>query len=134
MSAGMRPSYGRTAVLIGLGVLALMVGAAAYIFMAHNQGTAGLGGGATPDTGRPPDGRKAVTLLLMISISALLVLLFVLGAYLVIRFGHHLARQRVGGEPTEYVDAWGKYRLSDEQISTATDEERPDGDAPPPRS
>ena len=133
MSSGPGSSYGRTAVLIGLGVLALTVGATAYIFLAHGQGPgAGLGASSAPDADRGlADARRNTTFLVILSISALLVLLFVLGAYLVIRLGHFLARQRVGGQPTQYVDAWGSYRLTDEQISAATDEDHQDGDEPP---
>jgi hypothetical protein len=134
MSSGPGSSYGRTAILIGLGVLTLTVGATAYIFLAHGHAPgAGLGPHAPPDAPArgPADARKTATFLLMISISALLILLFALGAYLVVRLGHFLARQRVGGQPTEYVDAWGSYRLTDAQISAATDEDHPDGDEPP---
>jgi hypothetical protein len=136
MSLAGGSSYGRTAVLIALGVLALTVGATAYIFLAHGHGPpAGLGTSSAPGSGRlAADQRRAISFLLMISISALLILMFVLGAYLVIRYGRFLARQRVGGQPTEYVDAWGRYRLTDEQISTATDEERPEGDEGPPNA
>jgi hypothetical protein len=96
-----------------------------------------------------PD-RRAATFLLVVSISALLVVMFALGAYLVVRYGQRLARQQVGGRPTAYVDAWGHYRLTDEQISAATAEGPPDAkdgsegggsppdgpppDEPPPRS
>ncbi len=135
MSPAPGPSYGRTAVLIALGVLALTVGATAYVFLAHGHAPpAGLGTDSAPAGRVPVDERRNLTFLLMISISALLILLFVLGAYLVIRLGHFLARERVGGQPTEYVDAWGSYRLSDEQISAATDEDHPNGDDEPPGS
>lgn len=124
-------SRGRAAVLLGLGVLAVTVGATAYLFLAqgHFQSIE-VGAGAGPATARTAqsEGRKVVSYLIIGSISALLILLFVLGAYLVIRVGHLVARERIGGKPTEYVDAWGSYRLTDEQISAATAEGEPDED------
>jgi hypothetical protein len=136
-------SYGRTAVLIALGVLAVTVGATAYLFLAQGHTQAlNVGTRPGPDAGQPADGlaenRRALTFLIMVSISALLILMFVLGAYLVIRVGHFLARERVGGKPTPYVDAWGSYRLTDEQIAAATAEGKPGGppaeDEPPEAS
>jgi len=59
----------------------------------------------------------------------LFILLFVIGAYLVIRVGQFVAREQVGGKTTAYVDAWQNYRLTDEQISAATEEPKPDRDS-----
>lgn len=143
MSTTPGSSHGRTMALLALGVLAVVAGAAVYLFLAQGFSPATEGDGPDPSgqTAAPPapGPRKAATILVVASISALLILLFVLGAYLVIRIGHYLAQQRVGGKPTEYVDAWGSYRLTDEQIAAATTEGKPDGDndsddaAPPPR-
>lgn len=135
MSPAFRSAYGRMVVLLALGLLALSVGATAYLLLAQgNGGPLGVGGVAGVEKSEHPQAqnRKAVTLLLIVSISVLLVFLFFLAAYLVIRIGQFVARERVGGKPTEYVDAWGNYRLTDAQISAATAEGRAEeGDEPP---
>jgi hypothetical protein len=79
--------------------------------------------------------RGKLTLLLLIVLCAtLLILMFAIGAYLLLRAGRAVSRQRLGGKPTEYVDAWSQYRLSDEQIEAATrEEERPRRPGAPPR-
>ena len=132
-----RPStYGRTAVLLVLGVLALTIGTAVYVFFAqHGAQASALGGIASDEEADRAlaDSRRLVTLLTLLLISALLILLFVVGAYLVIRVGQFVARDRLGGKTTAYVDAWQNYRLTDEQISAATEEKKPErgpGDRP----
>jgi hypothetical protein len=125
-----RPIYGRLATLLVLGVLLLTVSATLYVFLAQ------------PGTSPPPGAdvqtegdlqrlsgaaRRSVTLLTVALVSALLILLFSIGAYLVIRVGQFVARERIGGEPTAYVDVWSHYRVSEEEIAAATDEEPPPG-------
>ena len=125
-----RPIYGRLVTLLVLGVLLLTVSAAMYVYWAQS--------GARPPPGadvqteaelqRLSDAaHRSATLLTIALVSALLILLFSVGAYLVIRAGQLVARERVGGEPTAYVDVWSRYRLSEEQIAAATDEDLPPG-------
>lgn len=115
-------SYGRAALLGVLIALVLTVCAAVYVYVAR-YGTSGLTVSVGLDD---PDAEKQrlarhMTLLLILLVSALLILLFVIGAYLVIRVGR-IVRTPVGGRPTEYVDAWQSYRLTEEQIAAATSE------------
>jgi len=141
-------THGRLAVLLALGVLGATVGATLYVILAQSHPNA-LPASTTSATSAPSvtidEGRRAATFLLIVSISVLLALMAALGAYVVIRYGQRLARQKVGGQPTEYVDAWGHYRLSDEEISAATAEDPTEGeegsdgsseppDQPPPGS
>ena len=125
-----RPNYGRLATLLVLGALVLTVCAAVYVFVGHH-GTQPASDSAVltqPELEQQSGAaRRLATMLTIALISALLILLFAIGAYLVIRAGQFVARGHVGGKPTAYVDAWSQYRLSDEQISAATDEERPGG-------
>jgi len=72
--------------------------------------------------------RLSYTLALLL-VAVLLILAFVVGAYLVIRVGRLLTRDSVGGQPTHYVDAWSQYRVTDDQIDAAT-EEGADRDTP----
>ena len=133
MSAPRRATYGRTATLLVLGVLILTVCAGVYIFLARGEAPPAPGV-ADEDAVRLAAAKHLITLLTILLISALLILLFVLGAYLLINVGRFVARDRVGGKPTAYVDAWRNYRLTDEQISAATSEDLPgqDSDEHPP--
>lgn len=144
MSRRTHSSSGRAVTLLVLGVLVLTICAAAYVLVARHGGRAGATGIASEGDAADllAEARWLATLLTLLLISALLVLLFVLGAYLVIRIGQFVARERVGGTPTAYVDAWQAYRLTDEQIAAATSEDKPERDpgdpgpgpaAPPPK-
>jgi hypothetical protein len=57
----------------------------------------------------------------MLANSFLLFLVFLLGSYLMIRIGRRVLYQGPAGNRSEYVDAWSQYRLSQEEIDTATD-------------
>lgn len=73
--------------------------------------------------------RLSVMLLMMFG-ATLLILIFVIGSYLLIRAGKVVTQQRAGGEPTEYVDAWAQYRVTDEQIAEAMGPDEPPEDEP----
>ena len=124
-----RLSTGRAALLLVLVGLLLTVAAGIYAFFAHSPG--GDAPSSEPAAGMSE--KRQFALLLLLLISALLILLFVLGAYLLINVGRLIARDRVGGKPTVYTDAWQNYRLTDEQISAATSEEPPPRGPRPPR-
>ena len=126
---------GRTAMLLILLALMLTVATAAYLVFTK-------GGADEADTlavdqpERPIDARPARQLFYKLSIllvSLLLILIFVIGSYLLIRIGRAVTGKPIGGKATEYVDAWGSYRLSQEEIDTATDGLEHDfpPDAPP---
>ncbi len=134
MSESPRPSYGRAAMIGVLIALVLVICVAVAIFLSnlHRKETWPLVRGETD-----PEVAKAVQLYVLLTIlliAALLILLFVVGSYLLIRVGRLLARHSVSGKPTPYVDAWSGYRLTDEQIAAATTEQKPDEGAggPPP--
>lgn len=127
MSSSPHPTSGRTALLLVLGALLLTVAGTVYIFFAQY--------GMPPLAPQAPqtiddaeriaaEARWFVTLLTILLTSALLILLFVVGAYLVIHAGRVVARERIGGKPTPYVDAWGQYRLTEADISAATGEDQ----------
>ena len=131
MSPAAPQSHGRAVLLLVLGVLLITVCAAVYLYVAQRGG---LDAPETVTTEEQADrlnaeARRLVTLLTLLLISALLILLFVIGAYLVIRVGQSVVRERVGGKTTAYVDVWGSYRLTDAQIDAATAEDKP-GDGP----
>jgi hypothetical protein len=49
-----------------------------------------------------------------------LFLAFLFGSYLMVRIGRRVLERKVPRERTEYVDAWGSYRLTQDEIDTAT--------------
>lgn len=104
--------------------LLLTVCVATYLYVARRLGPQGPGGGRGEPTRDAISGELTMLLTLLLG-SLLLILLFAIGAYLVLRAGRSLSRNQAGSRPTEYVDAWSKYRLSEEQIKAATDEDRP---------
>ena len=121
-------TYGRAAMLGVLIALLLTISTGVYVFMAR-MGARGQALGVIVDDPVAETRRLAhLTLLLTILlISVLLILLFVIGCYLVIRVGRYV-RSPISGQPTTYVDAWQNYRLTDEQIEAATAEQPPDED------
>jgi hypothetical protein len=130
MSGLRRPSTGRMATVLIVAALLLAVCLSVYVFLVRNvpSGLPGAGGELTRQ-----ELRRKLTLLLAVVLGAiLLILAFVLGAYLVIRIGRAVAQKPVGGEPTEYVDAWSRYRVSAAQIDAATREEDDSAEPPPP--
>lgn len=78
---------------------------------------------------RPPDQhsdpRRIAALARVLLWSLLILLLFVVGAMLMIRVGR-IFRRPPGPRATRYVDAWSLHRLTDEQIAELTgDDEGP---------
>jgi hypothetical protein len=124
LSKPSRNTIGRAAILLVLGALVLTVCAGVYIIMSRALRPLPVGLSDNPELLQQAEARRLVALLAILLIAALLILLFVLGAYLLIRAGRVVARERVGGRPTEYVDVWGSYRITDEQIRDATGRRR----------
>lgn len=58
-----------------------------------------------------------------------LFLAFLFGSYLMVRIGRRVLHRKPFRERTEYVDAWASYRLTQDEIDTATAEL--DDDFPP---
>ena len=52
--------------------------------------------------------------------SFLLFLVFILGSYLMVRIGRRVLHRKPQRTRTEYHDTWGNYRLSQDEIDTAT--------------
>ncbi len=71
-------------------------------------------------------------LLRMMMHSFFLFLAFLVGSYLMVRIGRGVLRQKPFRQSSEYVDAWGNYRLTQDEIDTAT--ARLDEDFPPDTS
>lgn len=70
-------------------------------------------------------------------LSTLLLLVFFVGAYLILRFGRIIRkRTEKPATPTSYIDAWTHYRISQEEIDrltngSAPEDGRSDGDKKP---
>lgn len=61
----------------------------------------------------------------------LLVMAFLVGSYVMVKIGRAMLMPQPSAKPTQYVDAWGGYRISDEQIASATAEFDPPREPPP---
>ncbi|GEM_PF-1097769 len=118
---------GRTALLAGLAVLLVTIGTAVYLVLGQDRlGPGGIDPGREGAGRLTTDVRRLAALLTILLVSALLALLFVIGTYVLLRVGRWVARSRLGGSPTPYVDAWSRYRLTEDQISAATAEDQAD--------
>lgn len=116
-----RSSVGRAAVVLVLAGLLLMLSVGVYFFIDRLVQPSRFGA----DEQENADTLRAkLTLLLAVVLSAiLLIVVFVVAAYLVLRVGRAVAQPRVGGKATEYEDIWSRYRLSDAQVEAAMREE-----------
>lgn|SRR5690554_5636771 len=52
----------------------------------------------------------------MLLVSLILLVLFIIGALLIFRYGRRLFAERGGRQDTPYVDAWRQYRLSEDDL------------------
>lgn len=119
-------SYGRAAMIGVLMALGLTICAAVFVFVSrYGPEATSLDAALNDPAAEAQRLRRLSGLLIILLISALLVLLFVIGSYLVIRIGR-IVRTPISGRPTPYVDAWSSYRVTDEQIAAATSEYPPD--------
>jgi hypothetical protein len=66
--------------------------------------------------------RRLRSLFGTLTITLLLVVVFVVGASVMIRAGRMVVQRPRRRKPTRYVDAWAGYRLSQEEIARATGE------------
>lgn len=82
-------------------------------------------------TASPDDARleHLDALMRMLTNSFLLFLVFLIGSYLIVRIGRRVRDRKLHHERTEYVDAWGNYRLTQDEIDTAM--RQLDDDFPP---
>lgn len=139
MSKPTGPTYGRAAMFGVLIALLLAIGVGVYMVLAR-FGSPTVPMATAADAAEEENQRLArlSAMLTILLISTLLILLFVIGCYLVMFVGRVL-RKPVADKPTNYVDAWRQYRLTDEEIAAATAEhprddpqvDRGDPDEPP---
>lgn len=64
-------------------------------------------------------------------ITFVLLMLFLVGSFVMVRLGRAAVARRARAAKTEYVDAWSQARVTDEQIRAATDEPPPSEPDPP---
>ena len=118
----MDPSRRRWAGRLVVGSVLLVVGLIVLVVLYWAVGLAGMPVAPPEPQGEPVRLRRTAYALAVLLVALLLVLLFVVGAYLSLRLGRLVVEHRVGGKPTPYFDAWSQYRLTDDQIAEATRE------------
>ncbi|MBL8878287.1 MAG: hypothetical protein JNG88_04125 [Phycisphaerales bacterium] len=83
--------------------------------------------------------RQLTSTMKFLLLSTLLLLVFFVGAYLMVRFGRTVKkRAEKPAAPTPYIDAWSHYRISQDEIDRltkddATEREQPNRDSDGPR-
>lgn len=60
---------------------------------------------------------ELASIVLFSVLAGLAIVLFVGGAYLLLRIGRMVTQERVGGKPTELPDAWDAARVSDDEYA-----------------
>ncbi|MBU0637969.1 MAG: hypothetical protein KKB50_03825 [Planctomycetes bacterium] len=127
MTANGQSPFGRiTVVVILLALLVIIVGAMFLLFgELDGSGTTQTETGAARRPANVQEIKRLSYTLAILLVSVLLILVFVIGTYVVIRVGRAVTQRPVGGEPTHYVDAWSSYRLSADEIDAATSESSP---------
>jgi hypothetical protein len=83
-----------------------------------------------------PAVRRMFSSLAVLLLSGLLVLIFAIGAYLLIRVGRAVTQKPPAqAGPTQYADAWSQYRISDAEVDAAMrnwEDVPPDAEPPGP--
>lgn len=124
---------GRMALLLVLVVLAMTSALAAYAMSVKLRNLPIVS--PPPEAGGPDPTQRLKLLLALVLAAVLAILAFVVGAYLFIRLGRSLMEKPVSDGPTEFVDAWSSYRVTQEEIDAVDavpDYDRSDDDLPPP--
>jgi ABC-type uncharacterized transport system fused permease/ATPase subunit len=120
-SSGHR-SYGRWAIWLIFVALLILVAVGSYTFVARSSDRAPAAERIVTSEQGFNEARRLGALMILMLVAMLLILLFVIGSYLLIRIGREITRKSEQHKPTKYVDAWSQYRLTDEQIAEATQE------------
>ncbi len=130
--AALRPRWRLLALLLGLGMHLSPPGVA----VAQSAAPAPLrveGDFSDDDPRGHPAVQRMFRSVALLMLAGLLIMAFAIGAYLVIRVGRTVAQKPREPKQTQYVDAWGQYRLSEAEIEAALRNiESHDSETPPP--
>ena len=123
---------GRLAFLLVLVVLAMTSVLGAYVMFERLRHLPAVPPPA--DSGGPDPMEKLQLVLAMVLVAVLAILAFVVGAYVFIRLGRSLMSRPLSDGPTEFVDAWSEYRVTQEEIDAVNgmfDDDGGDNSTPP---
>ena len=118
------PPYGRIALILVFVILTLTVAVSLYLAAAPGN-AGGLPAGADPER----DSQRLLILLLLLLMSGVVICAFLLGAYLLLRAGKTVTKDRVGGAPTAVEDLWSRGRVRQADLDAAEAQLREYGDA-----
>lgn len=127
MTGAERPWSSRVAaILVAIGLSLTLCGVAFHLWMLRVQ--------EIPPVPHPPRDQTEVSLGKIRVMSTTLWMAFALacsfivGSFIMVRAGRHFLDRSPMLPRTQYVDAWGRYRVSDDEIAAATGHESADGD------
>ena len=120
-------------IVIGLSLAAVGVLYLVWMQRVQELGPITLDAGGTPQE-EPNPTNKPVALVSALVTTFVMFLAFLVGSYLMVRVGRYLVDHGTTARQTNYVDAWGSYRLTEAEIEAALREDPPDesGDGPRP--
>ncbi len=90
-----------------------------------------------PAAARPPV-EQAEAMMAMLTYSFIIFMVFLIGAYIIVRVGRHFREKYRPASRSELVDIWSNYRLSEEEIESAAQQwealwpQQPEDDQRPP--
>ncbi len=105
---------GRVAMVLVLACLLLLLAFLTYMVrLSWDRMPADAGSGEGPAL--DPVQRVRLTLAMLL-FAVLAILIFVISTYVVIKLGRAVMAKRVAEKPTQYVDVWGGYRVSQQEL------------------
>ncbi|MGE3180146.1 MAG: hypothetical protein AB7N71_00820 [Phycisphaerae bacterium] len=109
-----RSTFGRSRIVFGVVFLALVSLFAMILYLSAN--TAREAFRIRRATGDMEVSSKPLTSILLVGVLATIVIVFFLcGAYLLMRVGRMVTREKVGGSETELPDSWRASRVSEDE-------------------
>jgi hypothetical protein len=124
-----KPPLPQSVVLVRGALALLLLLGALYLVSLELQPVAAPTGGHV--AGEAPDrARRLHAVWRLLAASTMLVASFVIGSFLMARLGRAFLGPSARRAATRYSDAWSNYRLTEEQIRSATEEPNEGGKPP----
>ncbi len=127
MTGEVRGRSKRLAALFVVGGLVLLsIGVLYLLYLSQERAL------AEPWRPSPSPQQRLLAATSVLTFTAIAAIVFLVGSLLMVRAGRLLVARRAARNRTPYVDAWGAYRISQEQIAAATGDRSDSPPGPPP--